>query len=348
MSSNVCQGLQSCTEPGLVEPRVLIQNLAPPIHNSSQSNPWTQKPKNAPPQPQQEQNEMIIPNENDKNILIQRKHCYCDSVESKRNSDSLWSSIQALTRTSQNRMQVSEAEQQVYVHPLVKRSSSGLSTKSLEMCTENLGSETGSSIDQSIDDFPSPSLDSRRRNVQGMHRSRSREFTKKMYPSVGFPPPLTSIGGSGGVHMRTHREGGRLVLEAVSVSSCSSYFKAERANGRLRLSLMRGGFTGSDDFHDLVDEYGENAYNMQHNEEDEPEKETDNDEEEVEIEDAAEDDANERAGQWEDESDVNGENVVYEGVGVGELARLSRCKEGGAMTRNGEMSTWEPYLVTTS
>lgn len=332
-----------------METRVLIQDLAPPISNSSQSNPWTQKPKNVSLQPQQEQNEMIIHNENDKNILIQGKYCYHDSVDSERDGDSVWSSIQALTRTCQNRMQVSEAEQQVYVHPLVKRSSSSLSTKSLEMCTENLGSETGSSIDQSIDGFPCPLLDSRRRNnVQGMQRSRSGKFTKKMYPSVGFPPPLTSIGGSGGVHMRTHREGGRLVLKAVSVSSCSSYLKAERANGRLRLSLMRGGYTDSDDFHDLVGEYGENAYNMQHNEEDEPEKETDNDEEKVDIEDTAEDDANERAGQWEDEADVNGETVVYEGVEVGELARPSRCKEGGAMNGNREMSTWEPYLVTTS
>ncbi|KAL3517569.1 hypothetical protein ACH5RR_020158 [Cinchona calisaya] len=316
MSSNVCQGLQSCLEPRLVEPRVLIQNLA-------QSIPWTQKPNLS--QPQQEQEDMLIIHnaeaENKKNIIIHEKyyHNFVETEhESNKDGDSVWSCIQALTTTTcQNRKQVTEADQ-VYVHPLVKSSASTLSKKSLEMCTESLGSETGSNIDESIDDFPYPVL----------QRSKSREqySKKKRDRSVSFPPPLTSISGSDGVQVRPHREGGRLVLKAVTVSSCSPYFQTERANGRLRLSLLKDLYT---DF----DGYEVNAYNKQREEEEENENA---DEEEVELEDILE------------ELEMNGEKVGYEIGGVGELARPSRCKEGRETTRNKVIPSWGPCCVAIS
>ncbi|KAL6516070.1 hypothetical protein OROGR_019375 [Orobanche gracilis] len=95
--------------------------------------------------------------------------------------------------------------EQVYVHPLGKRSSSSLSTKSLEMCTESLGCETGNNIVSDYDDF-------------SYHA-----FLEKQ-----------------GVQVRTHREGGRLVIEAFNFPYGGNYFQAERDNGRLKLSLVKG------------------------------------------------------------------------------------------------------------
>lgn len=111
-----------------------------------------------------------------------------------------------------------------YVHPLSRNSF--LSSKSLEMCTESLGSETGCGIDQSSHLAPAEEVKTRANKAK----------TKQQ--SIGFPPPLTSIGG--GVEVQTHREGGRLVIKAVasSASNCG-VFQAERGNGRLRLSLVK-------------------------------------------------------------------------------------------------------------
>nr|AFK46160.1 unknown [Lotus japonicus] len=53
-----------------------------------------------------------------------------------------WSFLQALTKPTSSNCN-KEEDDKVYVHPTVKRSSSLLSEKSLEMCTESLGSETG-------------------------------------------------------------------------------------------------------------------------------------------------------------------------------------------------------------
>ncbi|CAA0828109.1 Protein FANTASTIC FOUR 3 [Striga hermonthica] len=128
--------------------------------------------------------------------------------------------------------------EQIYVHPLVRRSSSSLSTKSLEMCTESLGSETGNDIISDFDEFSrhyafeKPSLHPAKKN---------RDFAMKTKRSIDFPPPLTSISGDENVQVRAHRENGRLVIKAFNFSSARNLFRAERENGRLRLSLLRGG-----------------------------------------------------------------------------------------------------------
>ncbi|KAL0435747.1 UNVERIFIED_CONTAM: protein FANTASTIC FOUR 2 [Sesamum radiatum] len=135
------------------------------------------------------------------------------------------------TNTSYNCRQSTDKTEQVYVHPLFKRSTSSLSTTSLEMCTESLGSETGNCIDS----FSHHVLD----NNQISSRTKTRQLPKKVKHSSSFPPPLTSISGNDGVQVQTHREGGRLVIKAFSFSSCSTYFRTQRENGRLRLSLLR-------------------------------------------------------------------------------------------------------------
>ncbi|KAD3338240.1 hypothetical protein R6Q59_027084 [Mikania micrantha] len=131
-----------------------------------------------------------------------------------------------------------EENAEVYVHPMVKRSASTLSTKSLEMCTESLGSETGSDGSESGDEFCVISMAERER-LRAIQRSKCRSFGRKVCRN-DFPPPLTSIAGfHGAVNVKQHREGGRLIIKAVSFSNCGTSFQAERTNGRLKLSMLR-------------------------------------------------------------------------------------------------------------
>ncbi|RRT45468.1 hypothetical protein B296_00025793 [Ensete ventricosum] len=156
-----------------------------------------------------------------------------------------------------------------YVHPLARRSSSSLSQKSLEICTESLGSETGS------DDFFSfmedlPLLDEKEEEDEkkyyvhekqdaaaeageviaaerGERSPRGKELSSVNYhcsisrrsPPRSFPPPLPSISRRDGpcFHMRPHRCDGRLVVEAVPVPP-QNYLHARRVDGRLVLSFI--------------------------------------------------------------------------------------------------------------
>ncbi|KAL3644866.1 hypothetical protein CASFOL_010046 [Castilleja foliolosa] len=126
--------------------------------------------------------------------------------------------------------------EQIYVHPLVKRSSHSLSLKSLEMCTESLGSESGNDIISNLDEF----YHHRHHAFEKQSSCRkNQEFPKKIIKTINFPPPLTSINRNEGVRVISHREDGRLVIKASNFSSCNNYFKAERENGRLKLSFLR-------------------------------------------------------------------------------------------------------------
>ncbi|OWM69046.1 protein FAF-like, chloroplastic [Punica granatum] len=161
-------------------------------------------------------------------------------LEEPRQSD-IWSSI-----LSQKTDQPAPAAP--YIHHLVKRSMSCLSEKSLEVCTESLGSESGSDgfssypssetsdgeedkeefIEETERAVPSSSsLISKKRQLQQLTRSRS------------FPPPLPSLSRQNGasLHVRSHRDNGRLVLEAVSVKEQNN-FRAQREDGRLVLTFV--------------------------------------------------------------------------------------------------------------
>ncbi|KAI3801001.1 hypothetical protein L1987_29101 [Smallanthus sonchifolius] len=200
MASVVCQGLQSCLlESQRIESIVLTPKLS-------------SKPT------QLEQKQEIEANS--------------ESV----NKNNGWGFFNVLENPTSNHVENKE----VYVHPMVKRSASALSTMSLEMCTESLGTETGSEVSESSDEF---NWEERER-FGGLLWSKARNFDRKMMShrrgrSGGFPPPLTSISGSDGtVKVRPHREAGRLVIKAESVSDCGTKFETERTNGRLSLSLL--------------------------------------------------------------------------------------------------------------
>ncbi|KAK8718035.1 hypothetical protein V6N13_045284 [Hibiscus sabdariffa] len=172
-----------------------------------------------------------------------------------------WSFLQSLDSCKD-----STEHKEIYVHPLAKSSACNLSDKSLDMCTESLGSETGSEIGDCSDDIlflssETVGCDSPKRRENSVSRGMSRSSIfpppltsisgsgstvsynplniRKMSHGGRFPPPLTSISGSNGVHITSHREGGRLVLQAVSVPTCHTYMHAERSEGRLRLSLLK-------------------------------------------------------------------------------------------------------------
>jgi hypothetical protein len=130
-----------------------------------------------------------------------------------------------------------------------------LTEKSLELCTENLGSETGTDnhiIENCDFPFSSPS------SQESEHFSTDCHLAKRTEPTLGniqshneaaagnkkvitnYPPPLTTISGtSGRLSFWSHREDGRLILEAIKVESIPAIFQAERSNGRLRLSLLK-------------------------------------------------------------------------------------------------------------
>ncbi|WOL01136.1 hypothetical protein Cni_G09850 [Canna indica] len=164
----------------------------------------------------------------------------------------IWSAIQLQKKTA-------EQPAAPYVHPLVRRSSSLLSQKSLEICTESLGSETGSDDFSSfVDDLSrgeEEKIDVREKQVAVEAEVRAAGMRRRLHgaklmsvnyhrsnrrrsPPSSFPPPLPSISQRNVpcLHMRPHRVDGRLVMEAVAVPS-KNYLHAQRFDGRLLLSF---------------------------------------------------------------------------------------------------------------
>ncbi|KAG5072358.1 hypothetical protein AAZX31_03G135500 [Glycine max] len=309
-SSSVCQGLQSCLEPRVMEPRILRLKLS------------LQQGSNFPqssPSPTNNTNTISLSplSDSEENPLTNHE---CDKNNTKSDLASGWSLVQTLSHN--------KTEDQVYVHPTVKRSSSILSEKSLEMCTESLGSETGSNASDSGDDMSLFSSDTNTCSTEHTTTTtvtvtvttHASYMSKRVNRTCNFPPPLTTITGFGGVHVRPLREGGRLILEAVASPSPSPYFHAERGDGRLRLCLFEG-FSASDDDDDVcegVDDQEEEEEKKNENEENREE------EEEKEEKECGEEDIT--SGAEEEEECV--ENVEDE-MGVKKLARPSRCKESG-------------------
>ncbi|KAL0909575.1 hypothetical protein M5K25_020456 [Dendrobium thyrsiflorum] len=123
-----------------------------------------------------------------------------------------------------------------------------LSVMNLELCTESLGSETGSdgfSSDEELYSYFSPfscKSDSFEEKAGEMKQRRRKEMTtmnhhcsigRDSQPPRSFPPPLSSTF----IQMRPLRCDGRLILEAISVPS-HHYLHAERHSGRLVLSFI--------------------------------------------------------------------------------------------------------------
>ncbi|KAK4338740.1 hypothetical protein RND71_043227 [Anisodus tanguticus] len=220
-TSILCQGLQSCMEPRLSEQHILINKSCPPRLTFS----------------------------------LSKSNMSSIKAEAEAEADNIggWSFLQDLSNPTKKDC----VEKEVYIHPLVKRSSTSLSTKSLEMCTESLGSETGSDISESLEEH-SFFLSETDHFSQLARPSKCREIGKKHNWIASFPPPLTSISRTNGLQVRPHREEGRLILKAATITSSKSCFLTERANGRLRLSLLNNTETETEAEDEVQDNKHEN------------------------------------------------------------------------------------------
>ncbi|KAG5600968.1 hypothetical protein H5410_032338 [Solanum commersonii] len=180
-----------------------------------------------------------------------------------------------------------------------------LNEHSLALCTENLGSETGTdqAIDNNIFSFSSREFKTEQSNYNKVMSYKNTQTSRKL------PPLLTTLRGSNSLQCRPYREGGRLVIKAVETPQIRTYFHAERSNGRLRLC-----FLNDEKSVPTIDE--ENG-----------ELEAENDVFEREIND------DEERGEEEEEEEnglyMNGNNYDIEAeIGIVNCQRVGRCKDG--------------------
>ncbi|KAL1548588.1 protein FANTASTIC FOUR 3-like [Salvia divinorum] len=111
-----------------------------------------------------------------------------------------------------------------YTHPLSK-----LTPISLQLCTENLGSESGY---DTFSDCTSIFSASPPLSPTCKQNKPSPKYCRKIN---NFPPPLTTMSGASSLQVRRRRDGGRLIIDAVEGPFRNSYLHAERSDGRLKL-----------------------------------------------------------------------------------------------------------------
>ncbi|KAI6683723.1 hypothetical protein NL676_029636 [Syzygium grande] len=286
MATVVCQGLQSCLESRIMEPVSLRLKL-----NSPSPPPFSQ---------------------------------FLD-VPSK--SSLLGNSSKGSEEQNETPKMTSNFNKQdfAYVPPLTKSPSSiSLRERSLEMCTEDLGNETGivDHVSESMVLMSVPTDGSRydQNSPKPREHAGAKEPTRR-----GFPPPLTTISRVKSLQVRPHREDGRLVIEAVETPSSYTHFQAERSDGRLRLCFLREPTSSCAD--SVVDE--ERTFDDNTMEDDEKEWEENG---VFEKDEAGGDENDER-------DDASGE---VKGI----FQRSARCKEREPENRT--LFTWEPHWVATS
>uniref|UniRef100_A0ACD5XIU0 Uncharacterized protein n=1 Tax=Avena sativa TaxID=4498 RepID=A0ACD5XIU0_AVESA len=147
--------------------------------------------------------------------------------------DDIWNMIQS-QKPAAAAAALAPKQQAPYV-PVRRSSSSLLTQKSLEICTESLGSETGSDGFSDADRSCPGSDDDDDADAEG---GADGVANARAPPPRAFPPPLPSLARRtvGSLQMRQHRRDGRLVVEAVPVLS-NTLFRAQRRGGRLLLSF---------------------------------------------------------------------------------------------------------------
>lgn len=170
-----------------------------------------------------------------------------------------------------------------------------MSQSSLEMCTESLGSETGS-CDFSDEDRSglNSSSDEEILLLQGVElEDDSKQLMSVNYqcsvsrrsPKVrSFPPPLPSITRRDGtcIKMRSRRHDDRLVVDALPVSS-RNYLHARRQNGRLLLSFIDSTATNQPPAKKKTQELNDQQEIIKKVEPDQYQEEEEEEEEEVEV-----------------------------------------------------------------
>ncbi|KGN57007.1 protein FANTASTIC FOUR 3 [Cucumis sativus] len=216
-----------------------------------------------------------------------------------------------------------------YVHPLVKRSRSALSDESLALCTENLGNETG---DDFVEDVVFSDLINERSSMRKRVKSKRNQGNNKV-----FPPPLTTIAGVDSIRVRSYREDGRLIMEAVKTPARLSYFHVERSHGRLRLSILKSS-TSSSRF-DCGEESTEKQKVREKEKEEEEEVRRNDDVEVVGEKGNYEEDL---GGKVEENGNLGGAEIEIEKV-----ERPCRCNEAGENNNIDEIKNNNEMLVLT-
>ncbi|KAF8079802.1 hypothetical protein N665_0999s0001 [Sinapis alba] len=176
-----------------------------------------------------------------------------------------WSFLQSLSTGSSSKTTSSEKEKTYVQRPSSCRT---LSDESLALCTENLGSETGSDVTDVEDLFLLSLSDV---HTKKLGETRTLKSRKENVSPSDLPPPLTSMRGSQCIQMRPHREDGRLVMTATKAPPRNMCFQADRSNGRLRLSILK-------DSDETVEDEEETIEPKETEEEEEEEDVLDNDE----------------------------------------------------------------------
>ncbi|KAF5752300.1 hypothetical protein HS088_TW01G00208 [Tripterygium wilfordii] len=302
MATIVCQGLQSCLESQLVESRTLRLKLSSPKTHFPQPIELALKP-------------FFI----DYNTKEVGQKCQASSPDY-----GGWNFIQPLSDTSKSSNEEPEVEKP-YSPPQIKRT---LCDKSLELCTENLGSETGS--EDCI--FSMSSSDSKAGYSPTREQKKPRQVrSSRKGNSQSFPPPLTTMSGSESIQLRPRREDGRLIIEAIKSPSTYNYFQVDRSHGRLRLTLFKDSSRSSSSFDFLNDA---------DNEEIEEEFENDKNNELVAEEGGVEEEKEEMDGNRINVGDEMGSEKINQ--------RPSRCKEGEEEKKNGLLNWEPPCWVATS
>ena len=358
MTTILCPGLQSCLDsPQLVEPRTLRLKLSSSIsHHFMQPFDLSTLKSCFPDTKTNEPAEKCHYGD-----LSKEQPNHIHENQTSKNSDmGGWSFLQSLSNCSQSSKIDKE---KVYVHPLVKRSSSSLSEKSLKLCTENLGNETGTDMSESsiLSNTSSMKSKSEDFSLEPDTARKTKSYTSSSAAASttrSFPPPLTTMSGAESLQVRTHREEGRLIIKAVKTPSIKSCFHAERSHGRLRLCFLENYTPTFDSGDRVIDEENESYENdtMEEVEEDEEEVQVRKLKEEEEEEEDVEEEVGEREGDgcWGGEDmDMDEKKIEVEGkMGIENLERqqqnIGRCKGGGEHKKKPLMLNWEPLWVTTS
>ncbi|XP_015161002.1 protein FAF-like, chloroplastic [Solanum tuberosum] len=185
-----------------------------------------------------------------------------EEFKRRKTSFDVWSSI--LSQKKNDDLQIP------YIHPHVKRSTSSLSEKSLEICTENLGSENGSDGFSSYTPSENGDVDEEKHDHYHHHHHHHQycsrfieelrvvKYNNSKRSSSSYPPPITSLArgdNKPSIQMQSRRQDGRLILEAVSIPP-QNHFHAHRLDGRLLLTLVDNS-TSTSSLEQEMEDYGE-------------------------------------------------------------------------------------------
>ncbi|XP_061372388.1 protein FAF-like, chloroplastic [Gastrolobium bilobum] len=267
----------------------------------------------------------------------------------------MWSSIMSLKANDEISKSLPVTP---YVHPLVKRSKSCLSEKSLEICTESLGSETGS--DGLIPSYPPSEIGDAKEDKEEKEQQQQQEKVKepayeeedkeeefevprnnyvaatKKSPPHSFPPPLPSLSSrqvDPSLHMRPHRDNGRLVLEAVSLPSMNN-FCVQRQDGRLVLTFQEPNEDAEKEENDRMEELSEEDDDQEGDKDDEEEEDVGDDDHHDDDEEGEEEEGEVR----DVETVIEKAKLLPSGIGSAHRLTLVMNKPIGLVNRNPKWS----------